>query len=451
MKPKWKGLWGVSTGDKEVITHGTRSLQSFSRRVITRGFSSQKTKVTNNHENERKILQQLFEKEEIKTQEEMAKLKRKFLVERKLSNIINKYRGWVKTLSILYPEYDWSKFDRSKELKWNDIRKQKSFFDKIYIERNFQSLNDWYKITNADIRKLGGRRLLSIYNESLFKALKTTYPEHDWNHCNREHKAGGYWSSLDNQREFVNELFKKFKLSSLEDWHKVKAHQITDEGGKTLLNKYGNLYKCLKKIYPDYSWDVFRFTSKKRESVLHQDSSRFVFQIQKQYRIQMKKEWYRISNTQLRDYYGNFIVTSGGLISTLKKMYPNDHWPSPSHFMTKKSQQFLMYKLTQQIFTKEEVIEEYTHPLFISPAGGTLIFDLFIPSLNLAFEYQGEQHYQELYPFSPLEIYQDRDNSKLSFCDRLLIKLVIIPFWWDRSISSLFQSVHQSIYSHYCK
>mmetsp|Transcript_23095 Transcript_23095/g.32216 ORF Transcript_23095/g.32216 Transcript_23095/m.32216 type:complete len:376 (+) Transcript_23095:2-1129(+) len=67
--------------------------------------------------------------------------------------------------------------------------------------------------------------------------------------------------------------------------------------------------------------------------------------------------------------------------------------------------------------------------------------DVFIPSLSLAFEYQGQQHYHDLHYFAPQRQYQERDLEKKAACDRANITLVQVPYWWNRTESSLASTI----------
>lgn len=67
--------------------------------------------------------------------------------------------------------------------------------------------------------------------------------------------------------------------------------------------------------------------------------------------------------------------------------------------------------------------------------------DVWVPSLNVAFEYQGEQHYHDFVKIfgqgANLSTYLSRDDEKIQLCKSRGIKLILIPYWWDLSISSL--------------
>ena len=46
-------------------------------------------------------------------------------------------------------------------------------------------------------------------------------------------------------------------------------------------------------------------------------------------------------------------------------------------------------------------------------------FDIYLPDLHLAFEYQGEHHYTSIYPFGDPQFQEKRDIDKLQACKRV--------------------------------
>ena len=62
----------------------------------------------------------------------------------------------------------------------------------------------------------------------------------------------------------------------------------------------------------------------------------------------------------------------------------------------------------------------------------TLPFDFYIPSLNIAIEYDGEQHYKIVKHFGGLDKFiktKVRDTIKTIYCEENNIKLIRIPYW----------------------
>jgi hypothetical protein len=66
-----------------------------------------------------------------------------------------------------------------------------------------------------------------------------------------------------------------------------------------------------------------------------------------------------------------------------------------------------------------------------------LQLQIFIPSLSLAFEYQGETHYWSTPTLGLSTKRQRNDALKVKYAADIGITLIAIPYWWDRSTASL--------------
>jgi hypothetical protein len=110
-----------------------------------------------------------------------------------------------------------------------------------------------------------------------------------------------------------------------------------------------------------------------------------------------------------------------------------------------------MYLVAKQIFPSHRILENYKHPIGevemrCTPMNYPMEFDVFIPGLNLALEYQGQQHYDEIPSFfNYLQSYQIVDTHKAELAKRCSITLVHIPYWWDHSSTSLQQTISKSL------
>ena len=72
-------------------------------------------------------------------------------------------------------------------------------------------------------------------------------------------------------------------------------------------------------------------------------------------------------------------------------------------------------------------LSEYS-PDWLSP----LRFDIFIPNIRTAIEYNGQQHYRPIEYFGGLESFkagQKRDQLKADLCERFGVTLIIWPYW----------------------
>ncbi len=104
---------------------------------------------------------------------------------------------------------------------------QRKFFDSVAkqlrivpissgpILQDITSLEDWYSLYNKQLKKKiierGGAYIVRKYNSNIPKMLATIYPEHKWQ-ITKFKKAPNYWSSTENQRAFLTESTKKFRI-----------------------------------------------------------------------------------------------------------------------------------------------------------------------------------------------------------------------------------------------
>src|SRR5947209_6590090 len=98
------------------------------------------------------------------------------------------------------------------------------------------------------------------------------------------------------------------------------------------------------------------------------------------------------------------------LFKALCSVYPNYPW--------------LLLKFVNNIFQRHDVLPRYKHP-FMSFSGTKvqIELDIFLPTLSLAFEYQGRQHFQPV-TFFVLGDLPKRDNEKRTLCEQAGISLV---------------------------
>lgn len=68
--------------------------------------------------------------------------------------------------------------------------------------------------------------------------------------------------------------------------------------------------------------------------------------------------------------------------------------------------------------------------------------DVYLPKHNLAFEYQGEHHFLDIYALGHRWRQKQRDMEKKKLCQEKGITLIEIPYWWDFSKSSLMATIH---------
>eukprot|EP01124_Arcella_intermedia_P033339 TRINITY_DN7976_c0_g3_i1.p1 TRINITY_DN7976_c0_g3~~TRINITY_DN7976_c0_g3_i1.p1 ORF type:complete len:133 (-),score=27.31 TRINITY_DN7976_c0_g3_i1:12-362(-) len=91
------------------------------------------------------------------------------------------------------------------------------------------------------------------------------------------------------------------------------------------------------------------------------------------------------------------------------------------------------------MFPGELILEDYMHKGVRRRSGVPIQIDVFLPFLRLAFEFHGEQHYNNIpgSGFASLENQRSLDLEKHSLCSAHQIQLIIIPYNWDNSTNHL--------------
>ena len=69
--------------------------------------------------------------------------------------------------------------------------------------------------------------------------------------------------------------------------------------------------------------------------------------------------------------------------------------------------------------------------------------DVYLPKEKLAFEYQGEAHYHDVYSQGNRWIQKQQDEEKSIKCRDNGITLLVVPYWWDFEKSSLIATIRK--------
>jgi DNA ligase-1 len=160
--------------------------------------------------------------------------------------------------------------------------------------------------------------------------------------------------------------------------------------------------------------------------------------------------WYRVSNDQITKLGGRSLFSNyPSLGFALKTAYPDYPWDMKNFYHRfKKADQRWLATLMGQILPDVTIIEDYRghQGLKREETNRNCELDIWIEEYNLALEFQGKQHYEELNPgslFRNLEDQQRRDIEKIEMCKKNGITLIPIPYWWDGTIESLLSTLHQ--------
>ena len=444
-------------------------------------------------ENQRKFMDELYAKFQLNSLDDWLLISPTDLILNKGKIIICYYysNDMKKLLLKIYPNFTWE-FHQSKEMKIRERHRKRLL--KIGKKLEIKSLADWLFISKSRFIINGGSKLLSYYLNDLNYLLKILFPYFDW--TNREKII------LDRQRLLMENIFKKLKLNELEEWLNVSRFQFIKKGGKKILNYYSNNFSLLlSSIYPHFDWKFNQRSIRFKPNILHTNDLNFIRsklkKIQEKYWIKEKKDWYRLPLRLSFLHLPSSLLLSFPPSSTSfnhinnnlnnkgekKRRGEEEGWNEEKFCITKKKskQRLLFAYLQRDIYKHQQIIEEYHLPSPPFPSyphnnknnnnnnknnnlnnknkdvdsndyddddKGSYYYDIFIPSLNLAIEYQGEQHYDEIPSISSIQVAQSRDIGKLSRSSKLSVHIIFIPYWWDLSLASLLSSILSSSPSH---
>ena len=336
-------------------------------------------------------------------------------------------------LKTIYPNYSWNLTDPPLRLKgeFKILENQYSYMEELYEKFQLKSIDGFLKIQPVTIAEYGGHSLINFYNNRIENLVSTLYPNYPWDF---NQQTINHLHEMNRQRRFMNRLFVKLGLKSLDDWLEIRKSHVGKLGWKELVESYSNNFeKMLTTIYPEYNWKfennpnykVSFGYSRTREYMIKR-----ILDAMKLYAIKKKSDWYRL------DYSTDNIY----VFRALQIICKDQAWKRHELFAkTKKSKQRLLFIAIEQIYFKFYIMENYHHPILER----SLEYDIFVPALNIAVEYQGEQHYDDMPggPFAGIELNQDRDTAKRSLSQFYNIHLLIIPYWWDLSNTSLIPTI----------
>ena len=331
---------------------------------------------------------------------------------------------------------------------WENKANILRFLSKIKEKYKVNTPEDWNSITTKHILSNGGWILLKKY--SIYELKCMACPEGKSIFYNPPQESG-YWENEENIHKFLSDIKEKYKLKTANDWNSITRKHIQSNGGNTLLSKHSMFeLKCMgfpegKSIYnkpnqykPARYWE-------NQENV-----EKFISEIKTKYNLNTPEDWKRISKQQITSQGGLGLINNNNIKVTFEmenkttKSIPLTTLISGS-FQKRSSQRWLFLQV-QKLFPGEEIVEDYFHSEISRISGSNVQFDIFMIERNIAIEYHGKQHFEDIpEAFGSFEAYKQRDIEKQKLCSEHGIQLIVIPYWWDNKIDSLRETLYSKI------
>ena len=398
-----------------------------------------------NQENIDKFLTTIKEKYNLITPEDWNLITQKHIQSNGGRGLLSKY-SMFELKSMACPEGK-STFTNQSPGYWESTEKILKYLSKIKEKYNLNTPDDWNSITQKHIQSNGGSTLLKKY--SIFEIKCMACPEGK-SIFNNPNQSSGYWDNQENIDNFLSKLKQKYKLNTIEDWNSITIKQIQSNGGSSLLPKYSMFeIKCMACPEGKSSFNNPNQSSEYWENQENIDT--FISKIKEKYNLRSPEDWKRFSKNQVIQEGGNGLLTSK-MYSKIKIKFENEVFISFSKLISgtrkgqKRSSQRWLFLQIKKLFPHEEIVEDYFHPEISRISGANVQFDIFMIERNIAIEYHGKQHYEDIpSAFSPAETYKQRDLEKQKLCSEHGIQLIVIPYWWDNKLDSLKETLFSII------
>ena len=323
---------------------------------------------------------------------------------------------------------------------WDDKRNIDNFIKYLKQKLELNTISDWVSLSRKQIRDNGGSSLVSKYSLYEIKCIGCPEGKNKFTKPVLK-KPTGYWDKMANVQKFLFELQSTLNLKNIDDWNALSSKQIRENGGRNLLHKY-SMYELKSIGFPEGKSKYF--LPKKPSSYWKKEENidDFFIELQQKYNLNSFNDWNRLSSFQIRSNGGWGLISNFSKGEIIRKKYNSNDFTSISNKFTPKSSQRWLFLQVQKLFPGEEIVEDYFHSEISRESGFSVQFDIFLVKQNIAIEYQGKQHYEDIPAFVPIEMYKLRDKEKQKICNKFGIRLIIIPHWWDNSLGSLQHSIN---------
>jgi hypothetical protein len=265
----------------------------------------------------------------------------------------------------------------------------------------------------------------------------------------QKRKPQGFWERKETHRYAFEWLCKKKKWDFPYGLYSLKKDDLFEHNIDGLSNYYKlSPIKMVTSIFPEFNWKIWKFQmTPMRYWEDDKNKIDYLKWLESEFKIKKPSEWYEVPIYIFEKNFGDTLIKTyfdGSVFNAVKFLYPKLDW-DPTRFgqLVFKSQKKL-FKTLKIIYPKRKIEYSYRKLDIRNPkTKSPLELDCYIPSLDLAFEYQGEQHYSENNFFhsgdkNSFKKQKFRDKIKKERCKDLNIRLIEVSKKnWDFSISGL--------------
>ncbi len=250
----------------------------------------------------------------------MAKRGQKKLQQKSWDSINPKYA------ELAHPEWE---TDKAPNRFWNDPENHRRYIKWLGKKLNIKTLDDWYRVTGADIiENCGGGILRTGYEGSAVGLITALVSRRQWHIWKFTAVPKGFWDLKQNRIDYLKWLGKELGYKSQEDWYQVCDSRINQNFGRGA-TKRKSLIELLSEPYPRYQWLPWKFKRvssrfwAKRENRLD-----YMKWLGKKLNYKKLPEWYQVTGSDFIENHGLGLLEryQESPFHILKNIFPKHDW-----------------------------------------------------------------------------------------------------------------------------
>lgn len=360
-------------------------------------------------------------------------------------------------VSKLFPEQTvcWWYFHKIPDGVLDKLYLRRQYMDWLETKLGYQCETDWYKVQQSHFDENFGNQL-TAHMGGILQVLKDYYFNFNWEPWLFNVAPNGSWQSMKTRDSFLKYTEKQLKITNSEEWYKFNVTaEIHKYGGRSLLKEYKNFFEMLEHLRPKTQWKFWKFKKSARGLWRNKDrQTEYLNWLSRKLGLAVYQDWYDVTSQDFEANYGlSLLGIYGGSVSDCI-MNTLDEYPWEKIFFYKNEfkRERRLYGIIACGLPSSKVKFRHKHSqLRHSLSDRPMEFDVFVEELNLAIEYQGQQHYE------PVERFDGKNEEKAieSFQHRLLLdrekrdlaQKEQLNYWeikysdWDGSLTYIVQNL----------
>lgn len=236
-------------------------------------------------------------------------------------------------LKHVYPDNDWLewKFSVAPKHTWSNVAVITKYMHWLGNVLGYISLDDWYSITQEDLKQHYGCGLLNAYG-SLYVILKMVFPKHDWMIWRFSKSPPNIWEQKDILQAYMRWLGRMLGYETLEDWYNVSINDFVNNHAGVLCHNCGHSpIAILTMAFPHYEWIVWKFRKAPKGTWLSEDTlQKYMHWLGSKLGYNSLNDWYGVSVYDFQNNYGGgaLAVHKNSPYLLLCRVFPHFNWES---------------------------------------------------------------------------------------------------------------------------